>query len=229
MGGSDSPPPTIIIEDDVEQDEIISNIDGQNENQAIADSKTSLQRWSQAFLCCMLVGIITFGMVSVYANFQGSDRYESIEYHFTIENDGYYIASGISKPPSGLSWCNFQIGATQGGSYTLFGGERGIRLAAGDCDNVEIEEIHRVENFSFNHKTGEWEIVLSEDPGRVWISTQGEYSWKLSDDGLIGLCIVLNLVGLILIGKQFGVMPPIVFSIPVIVIFSPPMMILFFC
>jgi len=34
MEDSDSSPPTIIIEGDVEQDEVISNIDGKNENQS---------------------------------------------------------------------------------------------------------------------------------------------------------------------------------------------------
>ena len=185
------------------------------ENEVFTDSNESLKKWFQAFVCSISLGIIVFGMVFFYANFQGPDTYYSVEPHSVIEKDGDYIASGVSKSPDGLSTCDFKI--TSGG--TIWFRSVSYTEVSGNCNNGEIiSESNKVKEVTFDSETGEWEVVFNEDLTTVWFSTSGEYQWKLGWEGLLGLYIVLNIAGLTFIGRQFGALPSIVFSIPAILL-----------
>ena len=72
------------------------------ENEVFTDSNESLKKWFQAFVCSISLGIIVFGMVFFYANFQGPDTYYSVEPHSVIEKDGDYIVEIVTKKGSVL-------------------------------------------------------------------------------------------------------------------------------
>tara|TARA_A100001037_G_scaffold205025_1_gene183426 strand:+ start:243 stop:872 length:630 start_codon:yes stop_codon:yes gene_type:complete len=185
------------------------------ENEEFTDSNELLKKWFQSFVYSILLAIIVFVMVSIYANIQGQDTYNSVESHSVTEMDGNYIASGVSKSPSGLSKCDFEITSS---TWKWYGSVSSTEVS-GNCDNGEIiSTSDKVKEVTFDHETGEWEVIFSEELTTVWFQTSGEYNWKLGWEGLIGLYIVLNIVGLIFIGKKFGVLPTVVFSIPAILL-----------
>ncbi len=186
-------------------------------NEVLTDLNEPLKKWSQAFACSMLVGIITFGMVSIYADLQGSDHYYSSEGVQVSEQNGSYVASGLIEAPSGISTCDFELSSRE----MSFGG-LGLSIdkhATGDCKSGEfLWKDDDIDEATYDSNSGEFEIIFHEDPGRVWVEISGEYYWKLSWEGFIGLYVLLNIVGLILIGKKFGVLPAVVFSIPAILL-----------
>ena len=170
----------------------------------------------------IILGFVIFAIANLAftVNQKGSFTVEDRSNWYEISDNLSYAEGVVLLPPNSES-CNIKFY-----SRSLYLGVLGSlptsdSHATANCKTGEFSWTDdNVEEATYDPNTGEWQIIMKEEPGgSVHVSLTGDYNWTLGW-GSYCVYIIMNLICLALVGKVF--LPPS-FWISITAIILPPL------